>query len=238
MLQSAGRPLVALLAALGERAGLAAREGKAMRDFLELALSIISQTCVALLWGYGRTPRAAAAVRGWPLYALLVFAVGQLSAGEPPGPTYGLPAELVAEAARVYSARHADSPLKPVPGWALVYAFSTADVQTDGVSRRGLLLVTIRMGRRAMAADAARRAAGSALCPEHCYTAVAAVCAAGNLLRGCALEAQWQQQALADAWRLAQDAAAAGLLQRGALPVCQALSYTHGLCCAGAAPGS
>jgi hypothetical protein len=233
VLQHAGRLFVLLLTALAARRGMAADAEQGVQQLLHCAfvgVKGILRACVSLLRGRGRTPRAAAAVRGWPLHALLVFAVGQLSAGELPGPTYGLPAELVAEVAGLGPAAepNVDTDIEEA-FLAMADTLSATDLPIQGFSRRVLLTVALKLGQWAIAAEAARRAAGTAQVKEHCETAVAALCAAGNLLRGSVLEAEWERQALADAWRLARDAAVAGLFMASAFPGCEMLQYADGL---------
>jgi hypothetical protein len=234
LLQHAGRLFVLLLAAMGPRLGI----GGAVEEGVQLHMleamdgsKILTQSCATLLSGHGATPRAAAAVRGWPLHALLVFAVGQLSAGEPPTPTYGLPAELLAAGAALRAERGlAGAQAELSKALQCVAAVLSAPyVPMHGFSRRGLVAVSLDLGRWAVAAAAEQRAASGAPISLHSYTAVAAVCAAGQFLRGCALEAQWEQQALEDAWRLARDAAAAGLIFSGAFPGCEAADYSDGV---------
>jgi hypothetical protein len=227
VLQHAGRLFVLLLTAVAARRGVQGDGDQARWSNLS-GLVYMSKSLGSLLRGLGRTPRAAAAVRGWPLHALLVFAVGQLSAGEPPGPTYGLPAELVAAAARPQGGGFFVKDVSTVL-FTTAYALSAADVPMHGFSRRGLLTVALGLGQWAIAADAARRAAGEARVEDHSFTAAAAVCAAGNLLRGTALEAEWERQALTDAWRLVRDAAVAGLLLQGCFPGCEMLEYADSL---------
>jgi hypothetical protein len=230
VLQHAGRLFVLLLAAVGARLGIGGAVDQQVLQAIYDGGKYIVHVCARLLRGSGRTPRAAAAVRGWPLHALLVFAVGQLSTGETPAPTYGLPAELVAAAAGLRAERGAAAPTEPCRiSWTAACALSAPDVPTHGFSRRGLVAVSLGLGRWAVAAAAQQRAAAEAPGSWNDCTAVAAVCAAGQLLRGCALEAQWDQQALKEAWRLARDAAAAGLLEGGVFPGCEPASFSDGV---------
>jgi hypothetical protein len=219
VLDQAGRLSVQLLTTLGARRNPAwAGNQMLQREYKRLLLGMYNASTARTGVLSRRLARTeATATGGWPLHALLLFGVGLLNAQQPPGPTYGLPAELVAGAAELFrcSADGQGSDLATLMARAVVDALCTASRPVRGFSRRGLLTMALGLGRWAVAANAERRASGGEVVEEHSITAARAVIAAGSLLTGAALEAEWERQALADAWRLAWDAAATILLMAG-----------------------
>jgi hypothetical protein len=157
----------------------------------------------------GAAPRYLGLLSGWPLHALLVLAVCHLSKAEPGAPGYGLPPELLAGAREL---------LQPSDAGALLQALARVLAAADGTflrgyGRRGPMAVVLRAGDwavRSAAAGGDVGAAGLNMRWHSLSTALAMVSAASNLLHGSALEAAWERDALAGAWRLARDAAAAG----------------------------
>jgi hypothetical protein len=165
----------------------------------------------ALAASSGLVDRSPGLFHGWPLHALLVCAVGHLSSVEEGAASYGLPPELLAGARVLRDASLALQHCAINVATALPTALASPGVSLRGFGRRGPVAVVLRTGGWAVrTAGGEGGAADPATQQSLCTAAVAAVCAAGRLLHGSALEAEWQREALADAWRLARDVAAAG----------------------------
>jgi hypothetical protein len=184
---------------------------------LESALHECCEAVSRMLWAPGRTPRSADVVAGWPLHALLLAGLGRLRAADPSTPHYGLPGPVSLAQILALSSAYVQPGNRFHPFMLeLPRALAAPDVPLHGFSRRGLVAVALRTG-----SCAVRQAASAAGGGEQHHitllagTAISSLSAVGRLTEGLDLAAEWQRAALADAWRLARDAAAAGVLVGG-----------------------